>query len=91
MKLGLNTAKSFLRTMEKTISRRGDVTGSRDSKFFIEKDFTHYSGKWVAIRNQKIIASHVNIDKTLTIARKKVGQAQLFIAKIPQKNQILIL
>ncbi|HZX20639.1 MAG TPA: DUF5678 domain-containing protein [archaeon] len=64
---------------------------AQDSKFFIKKDFSRYSGKWVAIRNKKIIASNSNINKALAQAKRKSGEEQFFIAKIPQKNQVLIL
>lgn len=77
--------------MQKDVIGRGSGMVRGDSKFFIEKDFTRYSGKWVAIRNQKIIASNSNIKKTLTEAKRKSGQEQFLIAKIPAKNQVLIL
>jgi len=62
-----------------------------NSKYFIKKDFSRYSGKWVAIHNQKIIASNSNIDIALSDAKRKIGREQFLFAKIPTKNQVLIL
>ena len=63
----------------------------KDSKFFLDKDFSKYSGKWIAIQGQKIIASNNNIQKALSEARRKVGETQFLFTKIPEKNQVLIL
>ncbi len=62
-----------------------------DSKFFLKKDFARYSGKWVAIKGQKIIASDANINNAISAAKKKIGTEQFLFAKIPKKNQALIL
>ena len=62
-----------------------------DSKFFLKKDFSRYCGKWVAIKNQKIIASDANINNAISAAKKKLGTRQFLFAKIPKKNQVLIL
>ncbi len=62
-----------------------------NSKFFMENDLTPYAGKWVAILNEIVIASNKNIDKTLNDAKRLAGAEKFLIAKIPEKNQVLIL
>ena len=63
----------------------------KDFEFFLKKDFRRYAGKWVAIKNKKIIASNLNIKKALSLAKRKTGSESFTFAKIPQKNQTLIL
>ncbi|MBU2099865.1 hypothetical protein KKG83_05420 [Candidatus Micrarchaeota archaeon] len=63
----------------------------KDSRFFLKKDFKKYSGKWVAVKNQKIISSDSSIKKALSEAKRKAGNTRFIFAKIPEKNQVLIL
>lgn len=64
---------------------------NKDSKFFMKEDFSKHAGKWVAIKNEKIIASNSNIKKVLSKAKKEIGSTDFLFAKIPEKNQALIL
>jgi len=67
------------------------VNMNKDSRFFLKEDFSKHMGNWIAIKNEKIIASNSNIKKTLSKAKKKVGSTDFLFAKIPERNQALIL
>ncbi|MFH1895703.1 MAG: DUF5678 domain-containing protein [archaeon] len=64
---------------------------NKDSRFFMKEDFSKHVGKWVAIKNEKIIASNLSIKKTLSKAKKEVGSTDFLFVKIPTKSQALIL
>ncbi|MFH1895346.1 MAG: DUF5678 domain-containing protein [archaeon] len=63
----------------------------KDLDFLFKNDLSKYSGKWVAISNRKIVSSGRNIKNTMTQARKKSRSKETLYAKIPAKNQSLIL
>ena len=62
-----------------------------DFEFFMKKDFSKDAGNWVAICNRKVIASDVNATKVLKVAEKKCNSRKPIFAKIPRRNQIMIL
>jgi hypothetical protein len=58
-------------------------------EYFIKKDFRRYSGKWVAIENDKVISSKRNIGVLLKSVSNNTGN--VVFTKIPDKKQILLL
>lgn len=61
-----------------------------DYEFFLEKDFSRHAGNWVAIYDRRIVSSSRSIEKAIRDAKRKCSGKFLF-AKIPKKNQALIL
>jgi len=59
--------------------------------YFMERDFKDHAGEWVAICNRRVISSSVSITKVIREAKKKCGNKKPLFAKIPAKNQTLIL
>lgn len=74
--------------MEKALSGKHNLN-VKESRFFMDTDFSDYSGKWVAISGAKIISSSPNIKKTIKDAKAQGKEYSL--AKIPTKNQVLLL
>lgn len=63
----------------------------KDLDFLFKNDLTKYSGKWVAISNRKVVSSSKSVKKTMQEARRKSKAKETLYAKIPRKNQSLIL
>ncbi len=69
------------------------MTINKNFDFFLEADLSRYSGQWVAISGNQVIAndlkSEVVINRANEICKEK-REIPLF-AKIPEKDQVLIL
>jgi len=60
---------------------------SKDFEYFLKrKDFSEYSGKWIAIHNQRVIAHNVDGEKMF----KEIKGRRCLIVKIPKPNTIMI-
>lgn len=57
----------------------------------LKKSSSRHSGKWVAIRNHKVIASSKDAGKTFLEAKRKSGEQKFVLARVPEKNQAMIL
>ena len=57
--------------------------------WFIRADVSNYAGKWIAVQNQKIVASGNNISQLLEQTQKNWPEAS--ITKIPKRGQIMVL
>lgn len=67
------------------------MCNQKDYNFFLkEKNLSEYSGKWIAICNQKIICSDLK-SETLIKKSKKVCKTKPLFVKIPKKDLALIL
>jgi hypothetical protein len=64
---------------------------NKDFQYFLKQDFTKYAGKWVAIYDQKIVSSSNSITDAIEQAKQKYKNKEFLFAKIPAKNQALIL
>lgn len=63
---------------------------SANYDFFIKTDTSQYKGEWIAIAKDKIIAHGQDAEKVYKKAAKKVKKAEISLAKVPEK-QILVL
>lgn len=54
-----------------------------------KKTLNKYSGRWIALKNKKILSSGYNIKKVIYGAKKTVEEP--IIVKIPHEKEILIL
>ena len=63
---------------------------NKDYEWFIKKaDVSKYAGKWIAIEDQKIVASEAKISKLLD--EIKANWPDAAITKIPKRGQIMVL
>jgi hypothetical protein len=63
---------------------------SREYKYFIDGNFTRYSGSWVAIKENRVVSQDKDIGKLMNIVKKK-GIVNVVYTKIPSKNTKLLL
>jgi len=65
------------------------ITSSKNYEWYLSQDFSKYSGKWLAIIDQKIIASGKNVEKLINKVKDKYPNKRPFITKIRNKLSIL--
>ncbi|MBR9690712.1 succinyl-CoA synthetase subunit alpha [Candidatus Woesearchaeota archaeon] len=65
------------------------ISGHKNYEWFIKKDMSTYSGKWVIIINEKIISSGNNIEMMIKEVKKKYPNKTPFITKVRDKLSIL--
>jgi hypothetical protein len=59
---------------------------SKEYNFFVKSDLSKFSGKWIAIKDNKVVANNHMIENvTKTVQRK--GLNSVLYAKIPRKNE----
>ena len=63
---------------------------SKNYEWYIKADTQRYAGKWIAIVDQKIVASGDDAEKVYREARTKYPEKKPSIAKVPSK-EILVL
>lgn len=59
------------------------------SKNFSKRRLSKYSGKWIAIKDKKVLSSGKEIKEVMKKAKKKVEEP--ILVKIPKEREILIL
>lgn len=59
------------------------------SENFSKRRMNEHSGKWIAIKDKKILSSGANVKIVISEARKKVDEP--ILVKIPKKEEVLIL
>ncbi len=62
-----------------------------NARLVLKSGSSRYSGKWVAIRNQKVIASNEDAGKAFLEAKRKSYEQKFVLARVPEKNQAMIL
>lgn len=63
---------------------------SNNYKWYIDHDLAEYSGKWIAIRDEKVIASNEDFKKLAKEVTKKFKLSDVFLARIPEKGVALV-
>ena len=58
-------------------------------EWFLKRDFSEYSGKWLAIIDKKIVAEGDNVDVLIKKVKKNYPNKRPFITKIRSKLSIL--
>ena len=76
------------------MAKRKSVKKESDSKknyeWFIKKaDVSKYAGKWIAVENQKVVASDSIVSKLLEEVKQHWPDAA--ITKVPKRGQIMVL
>ena len=70
-------------------SHKQEPNTRKDYDWFIKADVSKYAGRWVAVQNQKIVASDNRIGKLLDEVNRDWPSAS--ITKIPKRGQIMVL
>ncbi len=58
-------------------------------EWFLKKDFSEYSGKWLAIIDRQVVASGEDVNKIITQIKKEYPNKRPFITKVRNKLSIL--
>jgi len=58
---------------------------TRNYDWFIENNLDKYSGRWIAIDNEKVLETNVNLDALLKKVKEKYPQSRPFITKVRNK------
>ena len=65
---------------------------SEEFKEFVNrKDWSDYSGEWIALCNGKVIANDKDLSNVIKESSKKCGNKKPLFTKIPEKNMAMIL
>lgn len=59
-------------------------------EWFLKKDLSEYAGKWIAIIDNKIVASGHEVAKVIAGARKAFPNKKPFITKVQNKLSVLM-
>ncbi|OGJ17077.1 hypothetical protein A3K73_01470 [Candidatus Pacearchaeota archaeon RBG_13_36_9] len=62
---------------------------SKEFEFFVKADLRKYSGRYVAIVDDKVVASGENAKKVFEEAKKKTGKIPT-LAKIPKEEALIL-
>ncbi|MFC1723249.1 DUF5678 domain-containing protein [Nanoarchaeota archaeon] len=60
----------------------------KDYDYYLDHQFMKYDGKWIAIVNQKVVASDKSVKKVCNRAKKLYPKRIPFIAKIDKRLRI---
>ncbi len=63
---------------------------SREFEFFIKADLSKYEGKYVAIIDEKIVASGDNAKEVWLAAKKKYPDKTPTLAKVPKAEALVL-
>ncbi len=58
--------------------------------WFLDNNFESYSGKWVAIAKEKVIASSKNLKELTKNVQEKFSSEKVSFVKVPESNEALI-
>ncbi|MBI2449813.1 succinyl-CoA synthetase subunit alpha [Candidatus Pacearchaeota archaeon] len=62
---------------------------SKEFEFYVKADLSKYKGKYVAIVDDKVVASGDNAKRVFEEAKKKTGKIPT-IAKIPNEEALIL-
>ena len=58
---------------------------TRNYDWFIENNLDKYAGRWIAIDNEKVLESDLQLDALLKKVKEKYPKSRPFIAKVRNK------
>ena len=58
-------------------------------EWFLKKDLKEYSGKWLAIIDQRVVTSGANVEEVIRKTNQKYPKRKPFITKVKDKLSIL--
>jgi len=67
------------------------IMNKKKLKWIDKKDFKKYTGKWVGLCDNKIIASSKDAGYVIDNLKKNCGDKETSIVRIPERGQVLLL
>lgn len=67
-----------------------NIKKSPNYEYFLKLNTTPYEGKWIAIAENKVVASGPRADETFKIAKRKYPKASISLAKVPQEETLVL-
>ena len=69
---------------------KSTMNSKKNYEWFVRKaDVSKYTGKWIAVENQRIVASDNKVSKLLDCIKQNWPDAA--ITKVPKRGQIMVL
>lgn len=56
--------------------------------FFVKTDTSRYKGEWIAISGERIVCHGKDAEKVYKMAKKKVKNKDVSLAKVPEKQML---
>lgn len=66
------------------------ATKRSNYEYFLRLNTSPYKGKWIAIAENKVVASGTRADKTFKIAQKKYPKDKISLAKVPREQSLVL-
>ena len=63
---------------------------AQEFEFFVKADLKRYEGKYIAIIDQKVVASGDNAKEVLEAANKKYPGRKPLLAKVPKEDALIL-
>ena len=63
---------------------------SKNYQWYVKADTSHYTGQWIAIVNQKVVASGEDAEKVYKRAKKECPGKTPSLAKVPDKDTLIL-
>jgi len=63
---------------------------TKNYEWYVKTDTSKYAGKWIAIVNQRVVASGKNVKEVLVKAKKKYPKQIPTIAKVPRDETLVL-
>ena len=60
-----------------------------DYEWYLKNDLSKYSGKWLAIVDNKVVADDIDLQKVIKVSQKRFPNKRPFVTKIKDKLQVL--
>jgi len=63
---------------------------SQNFNFILSRDLSKYSGDWIAVANNKIVATGESASEVMSKSKKKTKK-RTTIMRVPEKNTLMLL
>jgi len=70
---------------------KGKAKEEENYRWFLKASFRGHEGKWVAIKDKRVIEEGNTAKSLASRIKDRVDLSDLMLAKIPERNQVLIL
>ena len=62
-----------------------------DYKFYLDNTFEEYSGKWIAIKNEKVVGASADLEElSEELTTKGISLKDVLIASVPRRDIALV-
>lgn len=63
--------------------------GDANYNYFIKTDLVNYIGEWIAIVDEKVVASGKSVKQVFAAAKQKFPKKKMLLAKVPSKETMI--